>query len=54
MKIAVVGGGISGLAAALILSSRHELSLFESENRLGGHAHTVKLKKSSMKMWLLV
>lgn len=46
MKVAVVGGGISGLAAALILSSKYEVSLFESENRLGGHAHTVKLTKS--------
>ncbi len=41
MKIAVIGGGISGLSAALILSSRYEVSLFESESRLGGHAHTV-------------
>jgi len=46
MRISVVGGGISGLDAALILSSKHEVSLFESENRLGGHAHTVKLTKS--------
>lgn len=41
MKIAVIGGGISGLSAALILSSQYEVSLFESESRLGGHAHTV-------------
>lgn len=43
MKIAVVGGGISGLSAALILSTRHEVHLFESDSRLGGHAHTVSV-----------
>ena len=43
MKIAVIGGGISGLSSALLLSSRYEVHLFESESRLGGHAHTVKV-----------
>lgn len=43
MKIAVVGGGISGLSTALILSSRYEVHLFEAESRLGGHAHTVNI-----------
>lgn len=43
MKIAVVGSGISGLSSALILSQEHEVHLFESEPRLGGHAHTVQV-----------
>jgi predicted NAD/FAD-binding protein len=43
MKIAVVGSGISGLAAALILSGKHEVSLYEADHRLGGHAHTVNM-----------
>lgn len=43
MKIAVVGGGISGLSAALILSARYEVHLFEADGRLGGHAHTVNI-----------
>jgi predicted NAD/FAD-binding protein len=41
--IAVVGSGAAGLAAAWSLSKDHEVHLFESEKRLGGHAHTVDL-----------
>ncbi len=40
MKIAVIGSGISGLGTSLILSQKHEVTLFESASRLGGHAHT--------------
>ena len=40
-SIAIVGGGISGLAAAALLSRRHRVHLFERERRLGGHTHTV-------------
>lgn len=41
MRIAVVGSGIAGLSAAWLLSRRHQVTLFEAENRLGGHTHTV-------------
>lgn len=44
MKIAVVGGGISGLGAAWLLARRHEVTLFESAPRLGGHANTVEIR----------
>jgi predicted NAD/FAD-binding protein len=40
MKIAVIGTGISGLAAAWLLSQRHEVVLFEQDRRVGGHTHT--------------
>lgn len=40
LRIAVVGGGIAGLSAAWLLSERHEVTLFESDGRLGGHANT--------------
>ena len=44
MKIAVIGAGISGLGAALALSERHEVWLYEKEARFGGHANTVDVE----------
>ena len=41
MKIAIIGSGISGLSASLILSQEHEITLFETDKRFGGHANTV-------------
>jgi len=41
LKIAVVGAGISGMSAAWLLSQRHQVTVYEAENRLGGHSHTV-------------
>jgi len=39
-RIAVIGGGISGLTAAYVLSRTDEVTLFEASYRLGGHADT--------------
>lgn len=39
-RIAVIGSGISGLSAAHFLSRKHEVHLFEKDDRLGGHTHT--------------
>lgn len=44
MKIAVLGAGISGLGSAYILSSKHEVDLYEKEDRLGGHARTTMVQ----------
>lgn len=40
MRIAIIGAGVSGLTAAWRLAPRHEVLLFERDDRLGGHAHT--------------
>ncbi|MEM8983914.1 MAG: FAD-dependent oxidoreductase [Pseudomonadota bacterium] len=41
MRIAIVGGGISGLTAAYRLGQRFDTVIFEAESWLGGHTHTV-------------
>ena len=40
-RIAVVGAGVSGLSCAWLLSQAHEVTLYEGEERLGGHSNTV-------------
>ncbi|WP_411827179.1 NAD(P)/FAD-dependent oxidoreductase [Luteolibacter sp. AS25] len=40
-SIAIIGTGISGLACAHFLQRDYELTLFEKDNRIGGHSHTV-------------
>ena len=45
-RIAVIGSGISGLAAAYYLSRKHEVFVFEREGRVGGHTHTVTVESS--------
>jgi predicted NAD/FAD-binding protein len=42
VRIAVVGAGISGLATAFFLMPHHEVVLFERDDRLGGHANSVR------------
>jgi predicted NAD/FAD-binding protein len=46
-RVAVIGSGISGLAAAYYLSRKHEVFLFERETRLGGHTHTITVDSSA-------
>jgi uncharacterized protein len=41
LKIAVIGAGISGMSAAWLLSQRHDVTIYEAEDRAGGHSHTV-------------
>jgi len=41
MKIAIIGSDISGLTAAYYLAPRHDITVYESASRLGGHTATV-------------
>ncbi len=40
-RLAVIGSGVSGLTSAMLLSKEHDVTLYESNNYLGGHALTV-------------
>jgi len=40
-RVAVIGGGIAGMAAAHLLAKTCAVVLYEAEPRLGGHARTV-------------
>ena len=46
MKVAIIGSGISGLTLAHYLDKKYSVTLFEKENRIGGHTHTHTLKIS--------
>ena len=39
-RVAVIGAGVSGLSAAWLLSQSRQVTLYESEDRLGGHSDT--------------
>src|SRR4249919_1255569 len=39
-RVAVVGSGVSGLLAAYVLSASDHVTIFEADDRLGGHADT--------------
>ncbi|MDI4634111.1 FAD-dependent oxidoreductase [Pelomonas sp. V22] len=43
LDVAVIGSGISGLAAAWLLASRHRVTLYEADARAGGHSNTVEV-----------
>ena len=43
MKIAIIGSGISGLTSAYLLSKEHTVHIYESQNYVGGHVHTLPL-----------
>ncbi len=40
MRIAIVGSGISGLTAAYLLHAKHEVTVFEANDEIGGHTAT--------------
>jgi predicted NAD/FAD-binding protein len=42
MRIAIIGSGIAGLGAAYMLRHVADVKVFECDNRLGGHSHTVE------------
>jgi uncharacterized protein len=48
-RVAVVGGGISGMGAAWALQPDAAVTLFEADERLGGHANTVDVELNGVR-----
>ncbi len=44
MKIAIIGSGIAGLTSAYLLNRRHDITVFEANDWIGGHTHTVDVE----------
>jgi predicted NAD/FAD-binding protein len=45
LNIAVIGAGAAGLTAAYLLQQNHNVTIFEKDKRLGGHAHTLVVEQ---------
>src|SRR5690606_21177711 len=48
-RIAVVGGGIAGLASAWLLAREHRVTLFEAASYVGGHSNTVDIEVDGLR-----
>jgi uncharacterized protein len=44
LRIAIVGSGVSGLVCAHLLDPHHDVTLFEADDRPGGHTNTVEVE----------
>jgi hypothetical protein len=54
MKVAIVGSGIAGLAAAHALAGPHDVTIFETADRPGGHVYTVATDGGAVDMGFIV
>ena len=50
MKVAIIGSGISGLTVAYLLHKKHDITVFEANDYVGGHTHTHQIKQND-KLW---
>lgn len=44
LNIAVVGSGVAGIVAAYLLQRNHQVTVYEKNDYVGGHTHTVEIK----------
>lgn len=49
-QIGVIGSGIAGLASAWLLSARHQVSLIERNDYIGGHTHTIEVEEGDQRV----
>ncbi len=47
VKVAIIGGGISGLGAAYLLHKKYDITLYEQESFVGGHSRTIAVETPS-------
>jgi predicted NAD/FAD-binding protein len=45
MKVAIIGSGISGLVCAYLLHKDHDITVFEANDYIGGHTHTIGIEQ---------
>ena len=50
MNIAIVGGGNSGISAGWELAKHHNVTIFESNSKIGGHSNTFECTDQSGKI----
>lgn len=43
-NVAIIGGGVSGIVTAYLLQQKHQVTLFEQNNYLGGHTNTIEIQ----------
>ena len=43
MRVAIVGSGIAGLSCAWLLNKAHDITVYEADDRPGGHSYTVSM-----------
>jgi predicted NAD/FAD-binding protein len=43
-KIGIIGTGIAGLTSAYYLSRHHDITVFEANDYIGGHTHTIDIE----------
>ena len=48
MKIAIIGSGISGMTAGYLLQPQHDITVFEANDYIGGHTHTVEVSHAGL------
>ena len=54
LSVAVIGSGVSGLTAAYVLGRDRDVSLFEADDRFGGHAHTHQVDEQAVDSGFIV
>ena len=49
-RVAIIGSGISGLSCAWLLNQSQDITLYEKDDRLGGHSNTVSFDLNQQKI----